>query len=174
MMSFPYEPRRGPHETSSPTHRHIREHYPHMNLIVEPDAAAELSSAHPSTPLHICDASSDASRQLLARKADLAITLGGDGTILHVSSLFHHAPVPPVLSFSMGTLGFLLPYDIRSYALALRKLLQHPDDPQDGQGVSLMLRMRLRQTLHDAHGGQICSDDGLCKGERGPCAGLRS
>ena len=41
---------------------------------------------------------------------DLIITLGGDGTILHASSLFRIGPVPPVLSFSMGTLGFLLPF----------------------------------------------------------------
>lgn len=38
------------------------------------------------------------------------ITLGGDGTILHASSLFKVGAVPPVLSFSMGTLGFLLPF----------------------------------------------------------------
>jgi NADH kinase len=40
----------------------------------------------------------------------MVLTLGGDGTILHASSLFDDAAVPPVLSFSMGTLGFLLPY----------------------------------------------------------------
>jgi NADH kinase len=41
---------------------------------------------------------------------DLVLTLGGDGTILHASSLFRAGPVPPVLSFSLGTLGFLLPF----------------------------------------------------------------
>jgi hypothetical protein len=42
---------------------------------------------------------------------DLIITLGGDGTILHLSSLYSTAgSVPPVLSFSMGSLGFLLPF----------------------------------------------------------------
>ena len=45
---------------------------------------------------------------------DLVITLGGDGTILHASSLFPTGAVPPVLSFSMGTLGFLLPF--RAYS----------------------------------------------------------
>lgn len=43
-------------------------------------------------------------------KIDLVVTLGGDGTILHASSLFSAGAVPPVLSFSMGTLGFLLPF----------------------------------------------------------------
>ena len=48
-------------------------------------------------------------------KIDLVVTLGGDGTILHASSLFSAGAVPPVLSFSMGTLGFLLPF--RSYPI---------------------------------------------------------
>lgn len=56
--------------------------------------------------------------QLLTRisaspeKIDLVVTLGGDGTILHASSLFSSGAVPPVLSFSMGTLGFLLPFRV--------------------------------------------------------------
>lgn len=45
-----------------------------------------------------------------AQPIDLVLTLGGDGTILHASSLFKSGAVPPVLSFSMGTLGFLLPF----------------------------------------------------------------
>ena len=45
-----------------------------------------------------------------AEKVDLIVTLGGDGTILHAASLFKVGAVPPVLSFSMGTLGFLLPF----------------------------------------------------------------
>ena len=46
----------------------------------------------------------------LSEKIDLVVTLGGDGTILHAASLFSLGAVPPVLSFSMGTLGFLLPF----------------------------------------------------------------
>ena len=45
-----------------------------------------------------------------AESIDLGVTRGGDGTILHASSLFSTGAVPPVLSFSMGTLGFLLPF----------------------------------------------------------------
>lgn len=53
---------------------------------------------------------STAPKASLSQKTDFILTLGGDGTILHVSSLFDQDAVPPVLSFSMGTLGFLLPY----------------------------------------------------------------
>ena len=35
----------------------------------------------------------------------------GDGTVLHLASLFSEdAPLPPVISFAMGTLGFLTPF----------------------------------------------------------------
>jgi NAD kinase len=39
---------------------------------------------------------------------DAVITIGGDGTLLHVSSLFEKSVL--VLSFNMGTLGFLMPF----------------------------------------------------------------
>lgn len=42
---------------------------------------------------------------------DFVVSLGGDGTVLWVSSLFKKS-VPPVLSFAMGSLGFLTPFDI--------------------------------------------------------------
>lgn len=41
---------------------------------------------------------------------DLGIALGGDGTMLKLSSLIQKYTVKPtVASFSLGTLGFLLP-----------------------------------------------------------------
>jgi NAD kinase len=46
----------------------------------------------------------------LASSIDLVVTLGGDGTVLHVSSLFSKSAVPPVLGISLGTLGFLMPF----------------------------------------------------------------
>jgi len=66
---------------------------------------------------------------------DLVITLGGDGTILHASSLFSHGPVPPVLSFSLGTLGFLLPFNIDSMEEVLKDVISGK--------VSILPRMRL-------------------------------
>jgi len=48
----------------------------------------------------------------LHRTVDAVVTLGGDGTILHATSLFSSTYVPPVLSFSLGTLGFLLPFSM--------------------------------------------------------------
>ncbi|KAL5638264.1 hypothetical protein ACGC1H_005077 [Rhizoctonia solani] len=75
---------------------------------------------------------------------DLIITLGGDGTILHANSMFNTGPVPPVLSFSMGTLGFLLPFHIGSLPTALENTFS---------GTATVLeRMRLACTFQDAAG----------------------
>ncbi|BFZ23930.1 hypothetical protein BsWGS_26969 [Bradybaena similaris] len=45
----------------------------------------------------------------LTDKVDFIICLGGDGTLLYVSSLFQNS-VPPVMAFNMGSLGFLTPF----------------------------------------------------------------
>ena len=53
----------------------------------------------------------------------MTCTLGGDGTILHASSLFATAhSVPPVLSFSMGTLGFLGEWNFSEHKRAFREV----------------------------------------------------
>jgi NAD+ kinase len=49
---------------------------------------------------------------------DLVITLGGDGTVLYASWLFQK-DVPPVLSFSLGTLGFLTKFDFGDFRRVL-------------------------------------------------------
>lgn len=67
---------------------------------------------------------------------DLAITLGGDGTVLRLASLFDAGPVPPVLSFSMGTLGFLLPHNAKHLPKTVDMLLNGD--------ACVLLRMRLQ------------------------------
>lgn len=72
---------------------------------------------------------------------DLVVTLGGDGTILHASSLFSTDAVPPVLSFSMGTLGFLLPFHVDDYAKALESVFEGK--------ATVLDRMRLACSFFD-------------------------
>jgi NADH kinase len=83
---------------TSESDSHINERYPSVTLFHEP-----LRDRPDGTQVFSPSSSS-------RNSIDLVITLGGDGTILHASSLFSTGPVPPVLSFSMGTLGFLLPF----------------------------------------------------------------
>ncbi|EJD08444.1 ATP-NAD kinase, partial [Fomitiporia mediterranea MF3/22] len=102
---------------------HIRAKYPNTRVFHEnrpdiPQGCEEWDPGRPGEP-----------------PIDLVITLGGDGTILHASSLFKKGAVPPVLSFSMGTLGFLLPFHIDDFAPALESAFQNK--------ATTLFRMRL-------------------------------
>lgn len=48
----------------------------------------------------------------LHERVDFVACLGGDGVILHASNLFRGA-VPPVVSFNLGSLGFLTSHTVR-------------------------------------------------------------
>ena len=126
----------------------------------------------------------DKDNAALREKVDLTSTLGGDGTILHAASLFATAPsVPPILSFSMGTLGFLGEWKFAEYKRAFRQVfvsgapspLKSTDDPDSNsrtrslqawsniKGKSMghtrssriLMRNRLRIGLFDADGKRI-------------------
>ncbi|CDO94926.1 unnamed protein product [Kluyveromyces dobzhanskii CBS 2104] len=97
---------------------HLHDSYPQVNVIVQRDVAEEISQdfrsmpkSNPNQP-HILYTGSEPE---IIKKTDLLVTLGGDGTILRAVSLFSHTQVPPVLAFSLGTLGFLLPFDFKDH-----------------------------------------------------------
>mmetsp|Transcript_3806 Transcript_3806/g.5772 ORF Transcript_3806/g.5772 Transcript_3806/m.5772 type:complete len:395 (-) Transcript_3806:27-1211(-) len=73
------------------------------------------------------------------RSIDLCICLGGDGTLLHLNSMFQEegVAVPPTIAFSSGSLGFLTPFHFSDFQTNLAFLLQ----PQ--QIVPCTLRLRL-------------------------------
>ena len=81
----------------------------------------------------------------LDRKIDFIICLGGDGTILWVSNLFPRA-CPPVISFAMGSLGFLTAFEEDSIPRAV-------DDVVRGD---FFFTMRSRVVAHvvDAEGNE--------------------
>lgn len=65
----------------------------------------------------------DVSRAVYHDKVDLIVTFGGDGTILHAAAMFAtSASVPPILSFSMGTLGFLGEWKFAEHKRAFREV----------------------------------------------------
>ncbi|RYP70308.1 hypothetical protein DL769_005014 [Monosporascus sp. CRB-8-3] len=72
-------------------------------------------------------------------KFDLVLTLGGDGTVLFTSWLFQRI-VPPVLSFSLGSLGFLTTFEFEKYK-------QHLNRVMGGEGMRVNLRMRFTCTI---------------------------
>lgn len=71
---------------------------------------------------------------------DFVVCLGGDGTLLWTSSLFPSS-VPPVISFSMGRLGFLTSH-------AITEAEQHLATTLEG-GFYLTLRSRLICDLYE-------------------------
>ncbi|KAH9024243.1 ATP-NAD kinase [Lactarius hengduanensis] len=54
---------------------------------------------------------------------DFVVTLGGDGTVLFTSWLFQQI-VPPVLSFALGSLGFLTNFDFADYQATVDSALE--------------------------------------------------
>lgn len=116
-------------------------HYPHLRLIVEPHTAREQSQ-FPN--LTVFNEITDSAVKLLDN-TDLVITLGGDGTVLHASQLFSRSECPPVLCFSLGSLGFLLPFKVQEIDKALHYIL--------GEGeVEILNRMRLNALAVDGQG----------------------
>ncbi|KAG5916348.1 hypothetical protein E4U61_003683 [Claviceps capensis] len=73
------------------------------------------------------------------QKFDLVLTLGGDGTVLFTSWLFQRI-VPPVLSFSLGSLGFMTTFDFDKHRAHLSRVM-------DDDGMKINLRMRFTCTV---------------------------
>ncbi|TGJ83210.1 hypothetical protein E0Z10_g5564 [Xylaria hypoxylon] len=94
--------------------KHVLNEYPNVNLVFERRVASQVHESLPF-PIYAADPSA------LHDKIDLVATLGGDGTILRAASLFSlHSSVPPMLSFSMGSLGFLGEWKFDEYKRAWR------------------------------------------------------
>lgn len=127
--------KRTPHITESLIDftSHIASTYPATNIILEPESAAQIHDKLPF-PVYTYDKDSTTPHHL-ADKTDLICTLGGDGTLLRASSLFSHAEkVPPLLSFAMGTIGFLGECKFGEYKHAFRQVYMSgaPDDASSG------------------------------------------
>lgn len=69
---------------------------------------------------------------------DFVVSLGGDGTVLYASWLFQRI-VPPVLSFALGSLGFLTKFDFEDYQKTLTTAFT--------KGVTVSLRLRFEGTV---------------------------
>jgi NADH kinase len=115
--------------------------YPQVTLMIEPSAQRELGEDFSNVNV--------VSTHEASNVTDAVITLGGDGTMLHASTLFRET-VPPILSFSMGTVGFLMSWHIQHFKHAIRTLL----NPEE-RNISLMMRMRLAVSLHNVNGARL-------------------
>ncbi|SCU84260.1 LADA_0D00738g1_1 [Lachancea dasiensis] len=105
---------------------YLHDSYPEINVLVQPDVAEEIAQefvknpqSNPSEP-HVLYTGEI---EDIVDKVDLLVTLGGDGTILRAVSLFGNMPVPPVLAFSLGTLGFLLPFNFKEHQQVFEQVI---------------------------------------------------
>ncbi|KAK6939924.1 hypothetical protein RJ641_029455 [Dillenia turbinata] len=108
-----------------------------MNVLVEPDVH-DIFARIPGFGFVQTFYGQDTSD--LHERVDFVACLGGDGVILHASNLFR-GPVPPVVSFNLGSLGFLTSHTFDDYKQDLRQVI-HGNNTLDG--VYITLRMRLR------------------------------
>ncbi|RKP35197.1 ATP-NAD kinase-like domain-containing protein, partial [Dimargaris cristalligena] len=120
--------------------RWIKDNHPQLNVVLERGVCESL--AHELPGVYVIPEVEE-----YTRVVDFVITLGGDGTVLHLASLFPRE-MPPIVSFSMGTLGFLLPFHVDHFRPVLTRLLQ-------GADITMLLRMRLVCSMHQADGTPI-------------------
>ncbi|KAI3785338.1 hypothetical protein L1987_44454 [Smallanthus sonchifolius] len=112
-------------------------HQENMNILVEPEVH-DVFARIPGFGFVQTFYSQDTSD--LHERVDLIACLGGDGVILHASNLFRGA-VPPVVSFNLGSLGFLTSHAFEDYKQDLKRVI-HGNNTLEG--VYITLRMRLR------------------------------
>lgn len=85
--------------------RWFQKYLPRAHLLAAPILKSRLPSNILNNCLNLHFLKEENEQEL--KDAQLIISCGGDGTLLHVSSIFQEGPCPPVLPFSLGSLGFL-------------------------------------------------------------------
>ncbi|KAI9037786.1 putative NAD+ kinase Utr1 [Aspergillus affinis] len=89
---------------------------------------------------------------------DLVLTLGGDGTVLFTSWLFQRV-VPPILCFSLGSLGFLTNFEFENYK-------DHLNAVMGEIGMRVNLRMRFTCTVFRKDRSKGADADAVEEGEQ--------
>ena len=125
-----------------------------MTVIVEPAMYDEARASRQVEGAYL-RTFAPAERERLDGLVDFLVCLGGDGVILHAGTLFRRA-LPPVLSFHLGSMGFMTNHGFDDFKRDLRSLIygcQNLEtcasastdslDSANRLGVMVTLRMRL-------------------------------
>lgn len=70
------------------------------------------------------------------------VCLGGDGVLLHASSLFKRA-IPPVISFNLGSLGFLTNHSFSDFRRDLQDVIRGCEDLTECSFPGEAMRVRV-------------------------------
>jgi len=101
----------------------------HLQLTVEPSVLIEMSVLKDESYQEVRETlvtwknNDEVSQENCLSAIDLIICVGGDGTLLYTSSLFQES-IPPIVSFHMGSLGFLTPFQFQDYKKAISRVLK--------------------------------------------------
>lgn len=88
-------------------------------LLRAAEAGIERRPAPPAHPLPASFTPASPHHPSLGDVVDFVVCLGGDGVILHAASLFRRA-LPPVLSFHLGSMGFLANNEFENFRKDVR------------------------------------------------------
>ena len=83
---------------------------------------------------------SDANRS----KIDYLITLGGDGTLLYAAKQFNKGAVPPMITFSQGSLGFMCNFTFEDYESVLLPIFSSVNTRFAPAEIGMEQRLRLK------------------------------
>lgn len=124
-----------------------------MTVLVEPDEYSVLLDRDPCASGWM-DTWREEDVPTLHRVVDFVVCLGGDGLTLHAAHLFGQS-MPPIISFRLGSLGFLTAHDFANHRMHLENVINGFEEIDscrvvssiDGSalvGVYITLRMRLQ------------------------------
>jgi NAD+ kinase len=109
------------------------------------------------------------SKKELAAKADLIISLGGDGTLLNIAPLVERPDVP-ILGVNMGGLGFITEVAVDELEAVLTKTLE--GDYEVEKRMTLEIRVKSRKTR--PHRFRVLNDAVITKGARSRIVSLET
>ena len=75
---------------------------------------------------------------------DYLITLGGDGTLLYAAKQFNKGAVPPMITFSQGSLGFMCNFTFEDYESVLRPIFHAINQSVAPAEIGMEQRLRLK------------------------------
>jgi NAD+ kinase len=108
-----------------------------------------------------CSGAQSCSKKEMAAKADLIISLGGDGTLLNIAPLVER-PEVPILGVNLGGLGFITEVAVAELEAVLSKTLEGNFEVE--KRMTLEIRVIGRQRR--AHKFRVLNDAVITKGAR--------
>ncbi|CCX16663.1 ATP-NAD kinase-like domain-containing protein [Pyronema domesticum] len=156
IYTIPPASKSSPFPFTQSTYPRTPHHYLHPPRRVPVPKPADIQKqAHPATHSVLTPQTNP-----YHQKTDALITLGGDGTILHAASLFSSSrAVPPILSFAMGTLGFLGEFKWSEHQSAFKSLRSATDSC-----IRILRRNRLKAGVFGKNGERIGGEWGEYEG----------